>query len=144
MAKVFDIRLAPYADQLTAIIGGHAALQQEYEENRRIFNAHFRKVMAIELRPLMEDIMAMYARHGYWVEIHSLMDERYRVYVHQCYSIHATKSGKVDIAVVANYDYKKIFVILEMGGKTHQLDLTMTEANRKAVLDWILPLLPAL
>ncbi|TDX01814.1 hypothetical protein [Dinghuibacter silviterrae] len=144
MPREFDSRLAPYAEQLTAIIGGHAALQQEYEANRRIFNAHFRKVLATEIRPTMDEVMAEYTRRGYWVEIHSLIDRRYLAHVHQCYSINGTQAGKVDIAAVANYDYKKIFFILEMGEKTHQQQLTMTEVNRKAILDWLLPLLPTL
>lgn len=144
MAKVFDIRLEPYADQLTAIIGGHTALQQEYEEDRRVFNAHFRKVMTTQISPHILDLLTMASRRGHMVEVHSLMDERYRVYVHQCYSIHGVAGGKADIAIVANYDYKKIFVILEMAEKTHQVDFSMHQVTGRGVLDWLFSLLPTL
>jgi hypothetical protein len=144
MAKVFDIRLAPYAEQLTAIIGGHAALQEEYEHNRRIFNAHFRKVLQNQIRPVIDGILDEAARKGHWVEVHTLMDERYRVYLHQCYSIYPKGGVRGDIAIVANYDYKKIFFIVEIGGKTTQMDLQMHRVTKDAVADWLMANFPTL
>ena len=144
MAKVFDIRLAPYADQLTAIIGGHADLQQEYEDKRRIFNAQFRKIMFMQIRPVVQDLLDLAARKGHWVEIHTLMDERYRVHLHQCYSIHWRTGGKADLAVVGNYDYKKVFFIVEQDGQIHQLDLALEQIHQEALAAWFSSIFPTL
>lgn len=144
MAKVFDIRLAPYAEQLTAIIGGHAALQEEYEHNRRIFNCHFRKVLQNQIRPVIQGMLDEAARKGHWVEVHTLMDQRYLAYLHQCYSVFPKGGARADIAVVANYDYKKIFFIVEMAGKTTQMDLPMHQITKEVIAEWLMSIFPTL
>lgn len=144
MAKVFDIRLRPYADELKAIIGGHEALQQEFEEARRVFNTQFRKAMFMHIRPGIQDILDLAANRGHWVEIHALMDQRYLVHLHQCYSIHFRKDSRADIAVVGNFDYRKVFVIVEYAGKTHQLELQVEQINQQALTKWLIALFPAL
>ena len=144
MARVFDIRLQPYADQLTAIIGGHSKLQQEFEAARRVFNTQFRKAMFMTIRPCVQELLDVAACRGHWVEIHALMDPRYVVHLHQCYSIYFLGGVKADIAVVANFDYKKVFVIVEQAGKTHQLALSVEEIHGELLTDWFISLFPSL
>lgn len=144
MAKVFDIRLRPYEEELRAIIGGHEALQQELEEARRVFNTQFRKAMFMHIRPGIQDLLDLSARRGHWIEIHALMDPRYQVHLHQCYSIHFRRGTRADIAVVGNFDYRKVFVVVEYAGKTHQLDLEIGQIHQEPLVEWLMTLFPTL
>jgi hypothetical protein len=144
MAKVFDIRLAPYAEQLTAIIGGHAALQEEYEHNRRIFNAHFKKVLQTQIKPVFQTVIDQAAPKGNWIEVHTLMDSRFIAYDHQCYTI-IPRGGRLgEVSVVANYDYKKILFIVEIAGATIQMELQMHQITKEIVADWLMSVFPTL
>ena len=142
MARVFDIRLAAYAEQLNQIIGSHEALLEEYETNRAEFNCAFKKVMFHKIRPVMQYILDLVSDHGHWIEIHTLSDERWRAYVHQCYTIHWTSGKKTDIAVVANYDYRKVFFYVEQDGVVNQLDLSMHLIFPDALSEWFSDLFP--
>ena len=144
MPKIFDSRLAPYADQLKQMIVGHEALQQEYEEKRLVFNAQFRRMMFRTIRPVIQDVLDRAAKGGHWIEIHTLMDERYLLYLHQCYSIHWRTGGRADLAVVANFDYQKIVFIVEQGDKSSQLDLSEDQFRAEALSGWFQSLFPGL
>jgi hypothetical protein len=144
MATMLDKRLASFADQLKDIMEPHETMNQESEEQRVVFNAQFKKIMFADIRPVIQGLLDSAARQGHWIEIHTLMDERFRLYVHQCYTIYWKNGGKADLAVIANYDCKKIFLIVEQGGKSSQLEAAPHEIHQKALANWFLYLFPTL
>jgi hypothetical protein len=144
MATMFDKRLASFADQLYDVMKPHEAMSHQSDERSIVFNAQFKKIMFTDIRPVIQGLLDSAARQGHWIEIHTLMDERFQLYVHQCYTIYWKKGGKADLAVIANYDCHKIFLIVEQGGKSFQLEAAPREVHQKALADWLLSLFPTL
>jgi hypothetical protein len=71
MPKIFDKRLADYAESLNKLIESHEELLNEYEENRAVFNARFKKVMHRKIRPVVHRLLDEASENGHWVEIHT-------------------------------------------------------------------------
>ena len=137
MPKTFDKRLADYADSLNKLIEDHEELLIEYEEKRVIFNAQFKKTMQRKIRPVVHRLLDEAAEAGHWVEIHTYSTEKYLAYVHQCYTFNWKTGGRTTLCVVANYDYQKVFFVIEQGETALQQAIAMPALRPGALYSWL-------
>lgn len=137
MPKIFDKRLADYAESLNKLIEDHEDLLNEYEEKRIIFNASFKKIMQRKIKPVIHRLLDEASKNGHWVEIHTYSTEKYLAYVHQCYTFNWKVGGCTTLCVVANYDYQKIFFVVEKAGISIQQALPLDNMETKLLYSWI-------
>lgn len=144
MKKPMDERLAPYAEQLRQIVSTHTELAREIEESRAIFNADFKKVMQQRIRPAVQELLDTATAKGHWVDIHATCERRFLAFVHQCYTIHWTTGGTSILSVVANYDYRKVFFIVEHAQSTAQNAIPMEQIREDSLSQWLYSAFPTL
>jgi len=145
MARIFDARLADYADDLRNIIGTHEELLREYEEKRLIFNAQYKKVLQKKIKPVVHQLMETANNHGHWFDTDIRSDEQYRDYVHQTYTITWKCGGTCTLSIVAKHDYNKVFFIVsEYPDRTTQQGLELDMVDPEQISKWLMAALPTL
>jgi hypothetical protein len=113
MLEILNKILPSNADESCLYVDNQLDMLDEADQNRVSFNAQFKKTMHQRIRPVIERLIEELADMGHWVDVHTLSNEKYLMYIHQCYTFSWKNGGRCELAIVANYDYKQVFIILE-------------------------------
>ncbi len=136
-----DKRLSPFAEQLSPLLS-QEEMAHQYKERRLVFNANFKRVMSAEIRPTIDALLQFAGKKGHWVDINLLHDQRFISYVHQAYTITWTMGGYTTITVVGNYDYDKVYFLVEHPEITFQTAFHLSQIKEDTLMAWIKGIFP--
>lgn len=138
---VVDKLLTPFAEQLSPLLS-QEELANQYKERRLVFNADFKRAMSAEIRPAIDALLQFASKQGHWVDINLLNDQRFVSYVHHAYTISWTRGGYTTITVVGNYDYDKVYFLVEHPEITFQMAYHLPQIKQDMLLAWIKGIFP--
>lgn len=136
-----DNRLSPFAEPLNPLLS-QEELAYQYKERRLVFNADFKRAMSAQIRPAIDALLQYASKKGHWVDINLLNDQRFISYVHQAYTITWTTGGYTTITVVGNYDYNKVYFLVEHPEITFQTAFQLSQLKTDTLMAWIKSIFP--